>query len=61
MATDTKILGMTIETTCHSELGLQRGAIEESQKVIKWMRFLASLGMTIKAGMTNKRRNDNKQ
>ena len=59
MATDTKILGMTIETTCHSELGLQRGAIEESQKVIKWMRFLASLGMTIKAGITIKKNRSN--
>ena len=31
MTTDTKTLGMTIETTCHSELCLQRRAIEESQ------------------------------
>ena len=28
------------KTTCHSELCLQREAIEESQRVIKWLRFL---------------------
>ena len=54
MATDTKTLGMTKETTRHSELCLQREAIEESQRVIL-MRFLATLGMTIGS------RNDNKQ
>ena len=47
MATDTKILGMTIKSTVILRVALVDGLSKNLKLVIMRLRFLATLGMTI--------------